>query len=100
MELKTLPELDEHIVSYSEHGNPMGPAILSFHGGPGSNSKPKHAEVFDLKTYRVILFDQRGCGASLPLGETKNNTTLDLLKDTERIREALGIEHWFVAGSS
>lgn len=95
-----LPEDRGHIVSYSEHGNPAGPAILNFHGGPGSGSKPQHAERYDLAKYRVILFDQRGCGKSTPLGEIENNTTEDTLKDAERIREALGIETWFVGGSS
>lgn len=96
----TLPEKDGHIVSFSEYGNPKGAAIISFHGGPGSKSKSHHAERFDLKKYRVILFDQRGCGKSLPNGKLENNTTDDLLGDAERIREQLGIEKWFVAGSS
>lgn len=95
-----LPEQNGHTVAYFENGNPTGPAIISFHGGPGSKSKPGHAERFDLKKYRVILFDQRGCGESTPLGKLENNTTEDLLADTERIREALGIESWFVTGSS
>lgn len=95
-----LPEDRGHVVSYSEYGNPTGPAILNFHGGPGSGSKPKHAERFDLTKYRVILFDQRGCGKSTPLGGIENNTTEDILHDAERIREALGIETWFVGGSS
>ena len=95
-----LPEEQGHLVSYSEYGNPQGPAILSFHGGPGSGSKPQHAERFDLTKYRVVLFDQRGCGKSTPLGGIEHNTTDDLLRDAERIREALGIDTWFVGGSS
>jgi len=78
-----------HIVTFFEYGNPDGVAILSFHGGPGSGSKPAHAERFDLRKYRVILFDQRGCGKSTPLGSVENNTTDDLLLDAERIREKL-----------
>lgn len=89
-----------HVVSFSEYGNPDGPAILSFHGGPGSGSKPSHAERFDLTKYRIILFDQRGCGKSTPLGETRHNTTEDILLDAERIRARLGIDDWFVAGAS
>ena len=89
-----------HIVTFFEYGNPDGVAILSFHGGPGSGSKPAHAERFDLRKYRVILFDQRGCGKSTPLGSVENNTTDDLLLDAERIREKLGITEWFVTGSS
>ena len=95
-----LPEDRGHTVAFSEYGNPAGPAILNFHGGPGSGSKPHHAERFDLAKYRVILFDQRGCGKSTPLGSIENNTTDDLLLDAERIREELGIETLFVAGSS
>lgn len=95
-----LAEEQGHIVNCSEYGNPDGPAILSFHGGPGSKSKPQHAQRFDLTKYRVILFDQRGCGKSTPLGELQGNTTDDLLRDVERIREKLGIEKWFVSGSS
>lgn len=96
----TLQEDRGHIVSFSEYGNLGGPVILNFHGGPGSGSKPHHAERFDLAKYRVILFDQRGCGKSTPLGEIKENATEDLLLDAERIREKLGIEEWFVGGSS
>lgn len=96
----TLSEKDGHVISFSEHGNSEGPAIIAFHGGPGSKSKPYYAERFDLSKYRVILFDQRGCGKSTPIGKLENNTTDDLLGDAERIREQLGIEKWFVAGSS
>lgn len=100
MKAYTLEESRGHVVSVTEYGNPSGPAILNFHGGPGSGSRPHHAERFDLKKYRVILFDQRGCGKSTPLGELENNTTEDILLDAERIREKLGIDTWFVAGSS
>jgi len=95
-----LPEDKGHVVYFAEYGNPDGAAILNFHGGPGSGSRPRHAERFDLSKYRVILFDQRGCGQSTPLGDITNNTTEDLLADAERIREQLGIQEWFVAGSS
>jgi len=95
-----LPEKGGHIVSYSLHGNPSGPTIVSFHGGPGSKSKPYHADRYDLEKYQVILFDQRGCGESTPLGSLEQNTTDELLADTERIREALDIESWFVSGGS
>jgi proline iminopeptidase len=76
-----------HIVYFAEYGNPKGLPVLGFHGGPGSKSRPAHADPYDLKKYRVILFDQRGCGKSTPLGEIENNTTEDLLQDAERIRE-------------
>lgn len=96
-------ELDEdrgHIVWFAEYGNPDGPAILSFHGGPGSQSRIHHAQRFDLTKYRIILFDQRGCGKSTPRGELSHNSTQDILSDAERIRERLGITTWFVSGGS
>ncbi len=95
-----LPDLDGHNVYYAQYGNPDGVPIISFHGGPGSQSKAKYAQTFDLETYRVVLFDQRGCGKSTPQGEIKHNTTQDLLTDTERIRAELGIDNWFVTGGS
>lgn len=95
-----LPEENGHIVSYSVYGNPQGPTIISFHGGPGSKSKPHHAKRYDLEKYQVVLFDQRGCGESTPLGELQNNNTENTLNDAERIREALGVQSWFVSGGS
>lgn len=100
MKESTLREDRGHLVSFTEYGNPEGIPVLNFHGGPGSKSTPKHAARFDLNTYRVILFDQRGCGKSTPLGELEHNTTEDILLDAERIRETLGIKEWFVGGSS
>ena len=99
-EVKCLPEKDGHIIAYSIQGNPSGIPIVSFHGGPGSCSKPYHAKRYNLDKSMVILFDQRGCGKSTPLGELEKNTTQDILEDTERIREELGIDKWIVAGSS
>lgn len=96
----TLPEDNGHTVSFSELGNPQGPAILVFHGGPGGKSKPAHAGYYDLARYRVIMYDQRGCGKSMPAGRLAGNTTADLLRDAERIRDQLGIHHWFLSGSS
>jgi proline iminopeptidase len=95
-----LPEKDGHQIWYSQYGNPQGIPVLVFHGGPGSKSKPKQAKGYDLELYRIITFDQRGCGKSLPAGETKNNTLDDLVADVERLRTHLSIETWFVAGGS
>ena len=95
-----LPEDEGHQIYYEEYGNQNGQAIVVLHGGPGSRSKPKQAWLYDLETYHVILFDQRGCGKSLPQGETKNNNTSSLISDIERLRERLGIARWFVAGGS
>jgi proline iminopeptidase len=95
-----LPELDGHEVFFSQYGNPDGPAIISLHGGPGSKSKPTQINGFDLDTYHLIAFDQRGCGKSQPAGKTDHNTTQDLITDIERLRNKLTIEKWFVTGGS
>jgi len=95
-----LEQKDGHTIAYYDTGNPDGDVVLNFHGGPGSASKPHHAERYDPKKNRVILFDQRGCGRSTPLGEIENNNTETVLEDAERLRKHLGIEKWFVAGSS
>jgi len=95
-----LPEHLGHTVTFFTYGNPQGIPILCFHGGPGSKSRPEHAERFDLSKYYVILFDQRGCGKSSPSGNTENNNTDNTLYDAERIRKALSINQWFISGSS
>ncbi len=95
-----LPEQDGHRVYYAQFGNPDVPAVLNCHGGPGSKSKAKHADNFDLERYRVINFDQRGCGRSEPAGKLEDNTTAHLVADMERIRTELDLERWFVSGSS
>ena len=95
-----LPEQDGHRVYYAQFGNPDGPAVLNCHSGPGGSGKPKYAANFDLERYRVINFDQRGCGQSEPAGKLENNSTTDLVADMERIRTELGLERWFVSGSS
>lgn len=86
-----LPEKDGHKVYFMEAGNPKGKPVLVFHGGPGGAAKLRHAYAFDRKKYRVILFDQRGSGHSLPAGETLHNTTKDLLDDADRLLEYLKI---------
>ena len=83
-----LPEQTGHQVYFAQFGNPQAPAIVVLHGGPGSQSKPKHIQKFDFTKFHIITFDQRGCGQSLPLGEIKNNTKrsdkiFKLLKDLE-----------------
>ena len=95
-----LDELDGHRIYYAEYGNPVGEAIVSFHGGPGSCGKPKYAGLFDLEKYRVIIFDQRGGGKSEATDRLANNTTDDIIADTERLRQALNISTWFVTGGS
>ncbi len=95
-----LPEKDGHQIFYAQYGNPKGETVVVLHGGPGSGSKPKQAKTYDLAKYQVVTFDQRGCGKSLPLGRIEANTLGDLIADLERLRSALKIETWFVAGGS
>jgi proline iminopeptidase len=91
---------ERHEIHVEEAGNPDGKPVLFFHGGPGAGISPIHRRFFDPSFWRVILFDQRGCGKSTPLGEIEENTTWDLVADTERIREELGIPKWLVFGGS
>ena len=95
-----LPIREGHQVYYAEYGRPDGETVLCLHGGPGSCSKARHAEIFDLTRYRVILFDQRGCGRSLPYGELNNNNADLLLQDIEHLRKRLKITKWYLSGGS
>jgi proline iminopeptidase len=83
-----------------ECGNPNGRPVVFVHGGPGGGSEPWHRQFFDPKRYRMVLFDQRGCGRSTPHAELRENTTWDLVADMEQIRKLLGIEQWVVFGGS
>lgn len=87
-----LPESDGHKVYFAEYGNPKGKPVLVFHGGPGDSSSSGNTKYFDLKRYRVILFDQRGCGKSIPLGEMKDNTTEKSIEDATRLVSLLEIK--------
>jgi len=91
---------DIHTIYYEEVGNPKGRPILFVHGGPGAGTSPTSRRFFDPEFYRIILFHQRGCGKSKPLGELKENTTWDLIKDMEKIREVLSVDEWIVFGGS
>ncbi|HET6401024.1 MAG TPA: prolyl aminopeptidase [Candidatus Kapabacteria bacterium] len=91
---------DLHSIYFEESGNPKGQPAIFVHGGPGGGTEEKHRQYFDPKHYRIILFDQRGCGKSTPHAELRENTTWDLVSDMERIREHLGIERWLVFGGS
>lgn len=94
-------QVDEHHRLYIEQsGNPDGIPVVFLHGGPGANSEPMHRRFFDPKKYRIILFDQRGCGQSLPHASLQDNTSQDLVSDLERIRAMLGIKKWVVFGGS
>jgi proline iminopeptidase len=95
----------DHEIYWEVHGNPAGTPAVVLHGGPGSGCTPWWAERFDLDAYRVVLFDQRGCGrsrphAGAPVADLRDNTTQHLIGDVERLREHLGIERWVVLGGS
>jgi len=89
-----------HEVYYEICGNPEGKPVVFLHGGPGSGCNPAQRRFFDPEHYRIILIDQRGCGRSMPQGETRNNKTDDLVNDIDLIRNELGIEKWLVFGGS
>ena len=89
-----------HSIYYEESGNKKGVPILFVHGGPGSSSSDQSRRYFDPKFYRIIVFDQRGCGKSIPSAEIRENTTFDLVKDMEKLREHLNIESWILFGGS
>lgn len=91
---------DIHTLYVEESGNPDGIPVIHLHGGPGSWAKPKKRKLYDPEKYRIILFDQRGCGRSTPQGETRENTTWDLVEDMEKIRTELQIEKWHILGGS
>jgi proline iminopeptidase len=89
-----------HTLYVEECGNPNGIPVVFLHGGPGHGCVPEHRQFFDPAYYRLILFDQRGCGRSKPLGKIEHNTTKDLVEDINAIREHLHIDKWHVFGGS
>jgi proline iminopeptidase len=91
---------DLHELHFEECGNPGGQPVVVLHGGPGGGGMPYLRRLHDPRAYRIILFDQRGCGRSTPHAELRENTTWDLVADMERLREYLGIERWQVFGGS
>jgi proline iminopeptidase len=96
-----LLELDaRHRMYWEEAGNASGVPVVFLHGGPGAGSTPDHRRFFDPRFYRIIVFDQRGAGRSLPHGEIEDNTTPLLVADMERLRRHLGVERWVVFGGS
>jgi proline iminopeptidase len=96
----TLRVSDVHELYYEESGNPKGKPTVFLHGGPGGGTDPKMRRFFDPKRYRIVLFDQRGCGKSRPHASLEDNTTWHLVADIEKLREHLGIERWLVFGGS
>jgi len=95
-----LPVDDDHTIYWEESGNPKGIPVLGLHGGPGGGSNPKTRRYFDPNLYRIILFDQRGSGKSLPFGDITHNTTEHLVHDIDRLRHHFKIKKWLLFGSS
>ena len=91
---------DLHTMYYEQSGNPNGKPVVFLHGGPGGGTNSKCRRFFDPAVYRIVLFDQRGCGKSTPHAELTDNTTWHLVNDIERIRTHLGIDRWQVFGGS
>lgn len=89
-----------HEIYYEESGNPHGKPAVFVHGGPGGGTDPKMRCFFDPQRYRIILFDQRGCGKSRPHASLVDNTTWHLVEDMERLREHLEVERWLLFGGS
>lgn len=91
---------DGHRLYVEQCGHPQGAPVIVLHGGPGGGCSPAMRRYFDPAHYRIILFDQRGCGRSRPHASVTANTTWHLVADIERIRGALGIDRWIVFGGS
>ncbi len=91
---------DGHKIYVEQSGRADGLPVVVLHGGPGGGCSPAMRRYFDPNVFRIILFDQRGCGRSRPHACVENNTTWHLVADIERIRESFGIDRWIVFGGS
>jgi len=91
---------DVHELYYEESGNPDGKPVVFLHGGPGGGTSPEQRRFFNPKHYRIVLFDQRGCGQSTPHASLIDNTTWHLVADMEALRQHLSIDQWQVFGGS
>ena len=91
---------DTHTIFVEESGNPNGKPVIFLHGGPGGGIESIYRQYFNPDLWRIIIFDQRGCGKSMPTAELEQNTTWDLVNDIENIRKYLSIENWVVFGGS
>ncbi|MDJ0615472.1 MAG: prolyl aminopeptidase [Calothrix sp. MO_192.B10] len=91
---------DIHTIHFEESGNPEGKPVVLLHGGPGGGCPPVYRQYFHPDKWRLVMFDQRGCGKSTPHAELRENTTWDLVRDIEKLRSHLGIKKWVVFGGS
>lgn len=91
---------ERHTLYVEVSGKPDGKPVVFLHGGPGGGTVPVYRQFFDPNRWRIILFDQRGCGKSQPNAELAENTTWDLVADIETIRQHFGIDQWVVFGGS
>ena len=91
---------DGHYMYYEQSGNPLGKPVVYLHGGPGAGCSSVQRRVFDPERYRIILFDQRGCGKSTPYACLDNNTTWHLVADMELLRNHIALDRWQLCGGS
>jgi len=92
---------DGHSLYWELSGNPNGKPVVFLHGGPGGGSSPEHRRQFNPEKYKILVFDQRGCGKSTPYAELDHNTTWDLVEDIEKLRTQVAkVEEWQVFGGS
>ncbi len=96
----TLRVSDLHTIYFEQSGNPQGKPVVFLHGGPGGGSLPVFRQYFNPAKWRIVIFDQRGCGRSTPHAELRENTTWDLVSDIETLRSHLKISQWVVSGGS
>ncbi len=89
-----------HELYFEQSGNPNGKPVVFLHGGPGFGTEPNYRRFFHPEAYRIVLFDQRGCGKSTPHASLEDNTTWHLVEDIEKLRVHLGIDRWQVFGGS
>ncbi|MGD9841536.1 MAG: prolyl aminopeptidase [Steroidobacteraceae bacterium] len=89
-----------HEIYWEESGNPKGKPAVFVHGGPGAGAGTQSRRFFDPQAYRIIVFDQRGCGRSRPAASLEDNTTWHLVSDMEALRTHLHIDKWLVFGGS